>query len=37
MKDCLKEQKDVENEIQITEILFTEKAIDEYQNEFVTY
>jgi hypothetical protein len=37
MKDCLKEQKEVEQHIILAEILLSEKIINEFQKELAEY
>ncbi len=37
MKDCLKEQKEVEQHILLAEILLSEKTINEYQKDLADF
>lgn len=37
MKDCLQEQKEVESQLQVAEILLSEKTMDEYKRSLNEY
>lgn len=37
MKDCLKEQKEVEQQILLADILFSEKTINDFKNSLAPY